>query len=283
MWNIIVNKIPDEYVINYKKNKIDHFLSKYKKIDVLIIGGSNALFGISAQMLSKKSNKIFYNLSLFGEGNNHKNYINYLKLTTPDSTRKKIRLVIYSTLSTYEDLNSNDLVDEKKVSLLGQSEHFKLIPEISIMSWLNVKYRLKDETDSIPPFSTLEYGGYRHKKHIDIIDINAKFKRPKLKTMVERLVLKKNEFSHIYPNAKFIVMAPPIFNETPNDQNTYILELTRELEKRGVDFIARPPHGNRHELIWHDNQHLNELGRKNNTEELYKILLIKFNLSNILN
>ena len=59
MWNIMVNKIPDEYVINYKKNKIDHFLSKYKKIDVLIIGGSNALFGISAQLLSKKSNKIF--------------------------------------------------------------------------------------------------------------------------------------------------------------------------------------------------------------------------------
>jgi hypothetical protein len=278
----MVNKIPDEYVLNYKKNKIDHFLSKYKKIDVLIIGGSNALFGISAQMLSKKSNKIFYNLSLFREGINHKNYINYLTLTTPDSTRKKIRLVLYSTLSMYEKLSSKDLVNEKKVSLLGQGELFQMIPEISIISWLNKKYRLKDETDSIPPFATLEYGDYRHKKHIGFIDINSKFKRPKLKTIVEGLVFKKNEFSQIYPNAKFIVIAPPFFNKNSNEQYIYILELTRELEKRGINFIAQPPHRNSHELIWHDNEHLNELGRKNNTEELYKILLIKFDLPNIL-
>ena len=282
LWFAMVNKIPDEYVINYKKNKIDHFLSKYKKIDVLIIGGSNALFGISAQMLSKKSNKIFYNLSLFREGINHKNYTNYLTLTTPDSTRKKIRLVLYSTLSIYTDLRSNDLVNEKKVSLFGQGELFQMIPEISIISWLNKKYRLKNETDSIPPFATLEYGGYRHKKHIDFIDKNSKFKRPKLKTIVEGLVYKKNEFSQIYPNAKFIVIAPPIFNENSNEQNTYILELTRELEKRDINFIAQPPHRNSHELIWHDNEHLNELGRKIYTEELYKILLIKFNLSDIL-
>ena len=52
----------EEFIANNEKNNIELFLLKNKRIDAIIIGGSNALQGISAEDLSKYSNKYFYNL-----------------------------------------------------------------------------------------------------------------------------------------------------------------------------------------------------------------------------
>ena len=97
----ISNTMTTELFLNRKKNDIELFLIQNKRIDAIIVGGSQAELGISAEYLTKLSNKYFYNFSVSSEMNNHVTYMKYLKLTTPDSIRKKVRLIVYSTIKLY--------------------------------------------------------------------------------------------------------------------------------------------------------------------------------------
>jgi len=272
----------DNEIINYQKKKIDTFILKNKKIDVVILGGSNASMGISAESLSKKSNKIFYNLTIFSEGFSNNNYISYLKLTTPDSIRNKVQLIVYSSIKFFSEQGS---VDNIKAHLYGEEKPFTIMPNISIISWLNIKYRLKIKNiiNNYPPYGNLEYGDYVFGNYPDnFIPSNSKFIHPSLGDIVAEIIFKKKEFINLYPNAIFVAIAPTIFNKNPNVQSEYTLTLAHELEKKGVNFIAQPPHSNSQEKIWLDERHLNDIGRNNNTNELYEMLDLKFNLSNLI-
>ena len=76
-------------------------LQKKCNIEGLILGGSNAFFGISATQISRKSNRFFINLSLYYEGGNAKNYLNYVSSTTEQIDHKNIKWIIYSTIDFY--------------------------------------------------------------------------------------------------------------------------------------------------------------------------------------
>ena len=113
--------------IHSKKNDIELFLIKNKRIDAIIVGGSQAELGISAEYLTKLSNKYFYNFSVSSEMNNHVTYMKYLKLTTPDSIRKKVRLIVYSTIKLYSG----------NINIIGSQKVIKIIPSVSILSRLH--------------------------------------------------------------------------------------------------------------------------------------------------
>mgnify|MGYP000037964838 CR=1 FL=1 len=117
----------EEVIINNEKNNIRLFLIKNKRIDAIIVGGSQAELGISAEYLTKLSNKYFYNFSVSSEMNNHVTYMKYLKLTTPDSIRKKVRLIVYSTIKLYSG----------NINIIGSQKVIKIIPSVSILSRLH--------------------------------------------------------------------------------------------------------------------------------------------------
>ena len=256
------------FISNNEKNNIELFLIKNKRIDAIIIGGSNALQGISAEDLSKYSNKYFYNLSFSNEMNRHANYFKYLKLTAADSIRKKIRLVVYSSINLYSENISEALEDTNIVRI---QKRINIIPTISIISWLNIKYRL----------GSSDYVKYTH--HGDIENYTSSlsylndfvFKHSPLSQMIEFIVFKKKQLSLLYPNAKIIVTAPPFYNKTPNYQNNYIIKLSQELEKRDIYFIAEQANSNKQ--IWKDKIHLNKFGRKIRSKELYNMIDTKLN------
>ena len=258
----------EELIANNEKNNIELFLIKNKRIDAIIIGGSNALQGISAEDLSKYSNKYFYNLSFNSEMSYHANYFKYLKLTTADSIRKKIRLVVYSSINLYSE---NIFVALEDTNIVRIQKRINIIPIISIISWLNIKYRL----------GSSDYVKYTH--HGDFENYTSslsylndfEFKHSPLSQMIEFIVFKKKQLSLLYPNAKIVVTAPPFYSKTPNYQNNYILKLSQELEKRDIYFIAEQANSNKQ--IWHDNAHLNKVGRKIRSKELYNMLDTKFN------
>ena len=133
----ISNAINSDYIINNKKNDIELFLMQNKRIDAIIVGGSNAAYGISAEDLSKYSNKYFYNFSINSEMNDHSTYMKYLELSTADSIRKEIRLVVYSSIHLYSDKISEEI---EKLNITRSQKVIKIIPSISIISWLNIKY-----------------------------------------------------------------------------------------------------------------------------------------------
>ena len=253
--------------IHSKKNDIELFLIKNKRIDAIIIGGSNALQGISAEDLSKYSNKYFDNLSFNGEMSHHANYFKYLKLTTADSIRKKVRLVVYSSINLYSEKIFEEL---ENINIARSQKVINIIPNISIISWLNNKYRL----------GSSDYKKYNHYGDSDNIFSPSylndfEFKHSPLSQMIEFIVFKKKQLSLLYPNAKIIVTAPPFYNKTPNYQNNYILKLSQELEKRDIFFIAEQANSNKQ--IWINNGHLNKFGRKIRSKELYNMIYTKLN------
>ena len=62
--------------IELEVQNINNFITKNKKIDAIILGGSNAVQGLSAEQLSEITTKKFYNLSLDYEGGNNFDYYN---------------------------------------------------------------------------------------------------------------------------------------------------------------------------------------------------------------
>ena len=257
----------EEVIINNEKNNIQLFLIKNKRIDAIIIGGSNAVQGISAEDLSKYSNKNFYNLSFNGEMSQHANYFKYLKLTTTDSIRKKVRLVVYSSINLYSE---NIFEELENINIARSQKVINIIPNISIISWLNNKYRL----------GSSDYKKYNHYGDSDNIFSPSylndfEFKHSPLSQMIKFIVFKKKQLSLLYPNAKIIVTAPPFYNKTPNYQNNYILKLSQELKKRDIYFIAEQANSNKQ--IWINNGHLNKFGRKIRSKELYNMIDTKLN------
>jgi hypothetical protein len=71
-------------------------LSNRDDIDCLILGGSNAVFSLSAEQMSNESNLTCYNLSLLNEGFSDGAYFDFIHNITIERT--KIKSVIYSSL-----------------------------------------------------------------------------------------------------------------------------------------------------------------------------------------
>jgi hypothetical protein len=261
----ISNTTTTELFLNRKKNDIELFLQKNKRIDAIIVGGSNALFGISAEDLSKYSNNYFYNFSIGSEMNDHFTYMKYLKLSTADSIRKKVRLVVYSSIHLYSDKISEEI---EKLNITRSQKVIKIIPSISLISWLNIKYRIEDS-------NYLKHGDLENYPVGATRLDDFEFKHSQLSQMIEFIVFKKKQLSLLYPNAKIVVIAPPFYNKTPNYQNNYILKLSQELEKRDIYFIAAQANSNKQ--IWYDKAHLNKFGRKIRSKELYNMIDTKLN------
>ena len=261
LWDIL-NTISPEFIINSKKNDIELFIKKNKRIDAIIVGGSNAVYGISAEDLSKYSNKYFYNFSINNEMIAHVTYMKYLKLTTADSIRKKVRLVVYSSILLYSDKISKEI---ERINITRSPKVIKIIPSISLISRLNSKYRLE------VPNKHGDWVYYLGDAYLN----DFEFKHSPLSQMIEFIVFKKEQLSLLYPNAKIVVTAPPFYNKKPNYQNNYILKLSQELEKRDIYFIAEQANSNKQ--IWYDKGHLNKFGRKIRSKDLYNILDAKLN------
>jgi hypothetical protein len=259
-----LNIITPKSFINSKKNDIELFLIKNKRIDAIIVGGSQAEYGISAEDLSKFSNKYFYNFSISSEMNDHVTYMKYLKLTTPDSIRKKVRLIVYSSIKLY----SGD------INIRGSQKVIKIIPSISMLSRLYNEYKFLDSKYLNNSYN--KFGDLANYPSVDNTYLNDfEFKHTPLSQMFEFIMFKKKELSLLYPNAKIVFTAPPFYSKTPNYQNKYILILSQELEKRDIYFIAEQTNSNKQ--IWHDNAHLNKVGRKIRSKELYNMLVTKLN------
>ena len=259
-----LNIITPKSFINSKKNDIELFIIKNKRIDAIIVGGSNAVLGISAEDLSKYSNKYFYNFSISSEMNDHVTYMKYLKLTTPDSIRKKVRLIVYSTIKLYSG----------NINITGSQKVIKIIPSISMLSRLYNEYKFLDSKYLKNNYK--KYGDLANYPLVENTYLNDfEFKHTPLSQMIEFIVFKKIQLSLLYPNAKIVVTAPPFYSKTPNYQNNYFLKLSQELEKRDIYFIAEQANSNKQ--IWHDNAHLNKVGRKIRSKELYNMLDTKFN------
>ncbi|MEO5367036.1 MAG: hypothetical protein H7831_11960 [Magnetococcus sp. WYHC-3] len=72
-----------------------------KHIDGVILGGSNAYYSLSAELISHARSERWLNLSLHGEGYTDTGYWNFIDRAIPKRTRDLVRDVVYSTISVF--------------------------------------------------------------------------------------------------------------------------------------------------------------------------------------
>ena len=100
--------------------------------------------------------------------------------------------------------------------------------------------------------------------------------------IIANLINAKNNYQKLFPNSKFIVLSPTVYNKDPEFQNNFIKQLSKELLKNKIEFISQPPISS-FLPIWKDPIHLNYNGRKLRTNELYELLQNNYDLKKILN
>tara|TARA_B110000003_G_C16585536_1_gene509719 strand:- start:82 stop:972 length:891 start_codon:yes stop_codon:yes gene_type:complete len=275
------------------QENINNFILNHKSIDAIIIGGSNSAAGLSAALLSELTNKNFYNLSESSEGENDLDYLKTINLKTSNLDRNDVRVIIYSTLK----LLSND---ENRINNEISKPKIKLLPTTSIASNIKQKtipylkkYFLKNnefkERKTVNDFDKNkiyyeheEYGDRKITNNFDKYKVSFKFnKSMSLNLIINNLISVKNNYQKLFPNSKFIVVSPTVYNKDPEFQNSFINKLSKELLKNNIEFISQPPISD-FLPIWTDPIHLNQDGRNLRTNELYKLLKNNYDLENLL-
>lgn len=95
----------------------------------VVLGGSNAIYGVSASLLSEKTDLQFTNISLRSEGFNNYNYRAYVSGIFEDSyiqDAASIEVVIYSSIQYSRDSDRDN--ERSSYNIYGSSSHFQLIP-----------------------------------------------------------------------------------------------------------------------------------------------------------
>ena len=264
-----LNEIEFEQSTKISQENIKKFILKHKTIDAIIIGGSNASVGLSAELLSELSAKNFYNLSESAEGKNDFDYFRKIDLQTSMLNRNKVGLIIYSTLQILNNssrMNDNEFLENK--------EKITLMPDRSVGEML--KFKLFNFNKDLIA-KNKEYGDRPLSKDFNKNILSFQFnKNSSINVIVKSLIYKKNNFRKLFPNSNFVVVSPTVYNTNPEFQNNFISKLSFELEKNEIEFISQSPISSNQD-IWTDAVHLNSVGRKKRTIELYNLLKKQYN------
>lgn len=97
------------------------------------------------------------------------------------------------------------------------------------------------------------------------------FKIPNIDSSISVLLNAKENFKSVFPNAKFIVIPPPIYINNQNDLRLFQSQLKNRLKKYNI-LILIPEENYDYSTYWEDDWHLNSLGRKIRTKDIYNNL-----------
>lgn len=78
-----------------------HWISESPAINALILGGSNAYYSLSAELLGQRTGKRWYNASLINEGFSDANYGGFVRSLFKKEEAAQIELIVYSPISAY--------------------------------------------------------------------------------------------------------------------------------------------------------------------------------------
>ncbi len=245
-------------------------------IDGVILGGSNAAFSLSANMLNDKSRHSWLNLSLLNEGFTDKNYWAFIEQTLSESQRFSVKEVVYSSVTP---LRTNLLRErnESSADLYGAMP-IGVLPSRSIAAYLkaltfkNVGYPLPTSLGDFD-FSQFE---------CEFNDGVIKFERNLNEQEVQEWVRAQlTKLISIFPKAVVYFVVPSEFygnslEESKASQSDEILrnsveEFNKETGKQ-VFFIRQKDFPSKN-LICDGIHHANELGRIWRTNELAKSLV----------
>jgi hypothetical protein len=98
------------------------------------------------------------------------------------------------------------------------------------------------------------------------------FKIPNIDSSISVLLNAKENFKSVFPNAKFIVIPPPIYVNNQNDLRLFHSQLKSKLKMYNIDMLI-PQENYDNSSFWEDDWHLNSLGRKIRTKDIFECML----------
>ena len=255
-------------------------LEKYnKEIEGLIIGGSNSMWGISANNLSKATNKNFYNLSMHSNGVNYKNYFSYLKETIPPLKAKKIKYIIWSTIHAIHEPPWNDFDRD----ILGRLRISKMIPNQSILSFL---YKKSINQESIFFQVDEEFGDFifddfkctlSDSRYLDPSAIqtaySGSYNLVDLKVLKKQLDIYKSFFQSYFSNAEIFFVVPSTLHEISYDESK-INEFENMIEALDMKLHFQESIQDINYFCESDH-HPNEKGRELRTDDIINLLNLR--------
>jgi hypothetical protein len=125
-------------------------LSVRDDIDCLILGGSNAVFSLSAEQISNQSSLTCYNLSLLNEGFSDGAYFDFIRNLPIERTQ--IKSIFYSSVYPIANIHFLERLElnQRQIGISGEGVKFQFTGR-SLASYL------KDFLQDKPPFQSLQY------------------------------------------------------------------------------------------------------------------------------
>ena len=264
---------PIQEVINKKQQAVNSLAS----IDGIILGGSNAQFGISAISLNTLSNLTWMNLAINAEGYSDINYFNFISNSLSDVKRQGVSFVVYSSTtflskSPWKD-TSLDLVGKKKIS-------YK--PQRSLSSYMKSALGYNNKIEYL---IANEYGDFDFSEYdCDTPSSTTLVSRNYLNELDLRIWIPEQltRISEVFPNAKIIITVPNGFNKNVKEPNydarrnllkvlKVVLLKHEPISKRSVYLISQEPYPSS-DLMCGDDWHPNKDGREWRTNKLYQLI-----------
>ena len=237
----------------------------------LLLGGSNILYGISAEDLFAKTGESFYSLGLFGEGYSFDQYLHFLDRALRNVQATDVDLVIYSTIDFYRSDNSFSRVgayDEVGVAI--DEGNYSLLPSTPLFTRIQNHY--SSMTDSY------DLSGVRGDMDLRNVNCSAQVSIPKEnyrsgfeiefgRVLSDRAASLQERF----PLAKIIVTVPARYvtarQLSAAEKETY----SSILVKQGAELLVEPPLSEIRDLC-NAVHHPSETGRTKRTNALATLM-----------
>ena len=252
------------------------------KVEALILGGSNAAFGISAEQLSKDTHMNWYNASLMHEGFSDNNYHDFIKKSFI-SKRLQINTIVYSPINHFRD----GVIDERskyKGSINGSND-FRFRPRMSILSHLKliVNDNYKNVLSGFPLPN--EYGDFVFEEYLcQESFLQIPFEHEDIDLAASYLVSNIQDYLKFFPNSKILLSHPSEFyGSSYNKKNISLFQdalnkkIYNQLKSISMSDMERVYIANQvpiidDRLICEGKHHLNDLGRVHRTTMVLKDL-----------
>jgi hypothetical protein len=252
------------------------------RIDSIILGGSNALFGLSASQLSDLTKDKWVNFSLLNEGYSDEDYMNFVSSVLDDDSRRGILRVVYSSITPFRK-GRTDARGSNKYNVVG-ARAFNFVPNRSLASyfklWLNPGEGSPNKYYIDSRFGDFKFEDFDCRPD-EAESISFSFERERTVALKEWAVRQLEALLWLFPAADIYLTLPSEFYGNtflPNESERMVVALRGiadrlgSLADRRIILIEQPQFESLSYLC-DKAHHANEKGRKWRTKNLAGYIL----------
>lgn len=238
----------------------------------LVMGGSAAVFGISAERLSQETQIAFYNVALIGQGFTTDNYLAFLESAMSPATRNQIDVAVVAPLRFLADVPGKEVPDR---DLMGRSRSL-IVPSRSLL-WRGYQALTKDgatDLNSQPlrfavkgPFGDFDLDSYACGGAPPVESVVY----PAVDDAAHDAVGLSRAVQRLFPRADLVLVALPEFLTDPGPRQRFLDALSPLMAESRVEFLPLRAH-HKSELVCGVRYHASALGREVITQEIARAM-----------